>query len=45
MLYRQGSLLRLLTLIPCMFFAGGKILTTSNDLRDDYDFIVVGGGP
>ncbi|KAG9226719.1 hypothetical protein CCMSSC00406_0008419 [Pleurotus cornucopiae] len=27
-----------------MFFAGGRILTTSNDIRDEYDFIVVGGG-
>ncbi|KAF7440035.1 hypothetical protein PC9H_000376 [Pleurotus ostreatus] len=27
-----------------MFFAGGRILTTSNDLRDEYDFVVVGGG-
>ncbi|KAF4603202.1 hypothetical protein EYR38_003612 [Pleurotus pulmonarius] len=44
MLYRQGSLLQLLVIVPFISFSRGSILPTSNDLRDEYDFIVVGGG-
>ncbi|KAF4608011.1 hypothetical protein EYR40_000352 [Pleurotus pulmonarius] len=44
MLYRQGSLLQLLAIVPFISFSRGSILPTSNDLRDEYDFIVVGGG-
>ncbi|KDQ32850.1 hypothetical protein PLEOSDRAFT_1098831 [Pleurotus ostreatus PC15] len=44
MLYLQGTFLQLLALISCLSFSRARLLPTSKDLRDKYDFIVVGGG-
>ncbi|KAF4579468.1 hypothetical protein EYR36_001281 [Pleurotus pulmonarius] len=44
MLYLRGTFLQLLALISSITFVHGRLLLTSNDLLDKYDFIVVGGG-